>query len=122
MEKEFLKWKKNKVIKKCPRCKIYTEKNEGCNHMTCPNCQYQWCWICEEKYIYGHYTQGKCNGLQFIKADNIKDAKRIKSLRRENKLRNADNNDYYVRPELLRTFLWACCQICCLFLKILFSH
>ena len=38
MEKEFLKWKKNKVIKKCPRCKIYTEKNEGCNHMTCPHC------------------------------------------------------------------------------------
>ncbi len=43
LEKDFMKWKKNKRVKRCPRCKIFTEKNEGCNHMTCVSCKYQWC-------------------------------------------------------------------------------
>ena len=71
LEKEFLKWKKGKRVKRCPRCQIYTEKNEGCNHMTCVSCKYQWCWICEGEYRYGHYGSGKCKGLQFTRADNL---------------------------------------------------
>ena len=77
LEKELLKWTKNKRVKRCPRCKIYTEKNEGCNHMTCVSCKYQWCWLCEGQYSYDHYRYGKCEGLQFIKADNLKQAQRI---------------------------------------------
>ena len=69
LEKEFVQWKKGKRVKSCPRCKIYTEKNEGCNHMTCVNCKYQWCWLCEGEYKYGHYDSGKCQGQQFAKAD-----------------------------------------------------
>ena len=76
LEKELLKWTKNKRVKRCPRCKIYTEKNEGCNHMTCVSCKYQWCWLCEGQYSYDHYRYGKCEGLQFIKADNLKQAQR----------------------------------------------
>ena len=64
-----MKWTKGKRVKRCPRCKIYTEKNEGCNHMTCVNCKYQWCWLCEGEYKYGHYDSGKCQGQQFTKAD-----------------------------------------------------
>ena len=45
LEKDFKIWKKGKIIKQCPKCKIWTEKNEGCNHMTCVECQYQWCWL-----------------------------------------------------------------------------
>ena len=71
LEKDFLLWKKDKVVKKCPNCKIYIEKNEGCNHMTCATCKYQWCWLCEGKYEYGHYKTGKCNGHQFTKANYI---------------------------------------------------
>ena len=97
MEKEFLKWKKNKVIKKCPRCKVYTEKNEGCNHMTCPHCQFQWCWLCERQYSYGHYTQGKCNGLQFVRANYINEARRVEPR----------NNINYIEN------LSECCKICC---------
>ena len=43
LDKDFQIWKENKIIKRCPQCKFYTEKNEGCNHMTCAECQYQWC-------------------------------------------------------------------------------
>ena len=73
LEKEFMKWKEGKRVKRCPRCKIYTEKNEGCNHMTCVSCKYQWCWLCEGKYSYGHYDAGKCSGQQFTKADSIEE-------------------------------------------------
>lgn len=34
------------ISKKCPGCKTNTEKNEGCNHMTCSRCRVEWCWIC----------------------------------------------------------------------------
>ena len=72
IEKQFAKWTKGKRVKRCPRCKMYTEKNEGCNHMTCVSCKYQWCWLCEGKYAYGHYDSGKCKGHQFTRADNLK--------------------------------------------------
>lgn len=63
---DFKKWKKNKIIKKCPNCKMWTEKNLGCNHMTCAECKYQWCWLCGGKYTEGHYEAGgSCYGLQF---------------------------------------------------------
>lgn len=69
LDKDFQIWKKGKVIKQCPRCKFYTEKNEGCNHMTCAECKYQWCWLCQGKYSENHYRTGKCSGLQFFKKD-----------------------------------------------------
>jgi len=31
--------------KRCPRCQIPTEKNDGCDHMTC-RCGAHWCYIC----------------------------------------------------------------------------
>ena len=74
LEKEFLLYKKDKVIKRCPKCKIYTEKNEGCNHMTCSSCKYQWCWLCEGQYSYGHYDTGRCKDHQFTKANSIDEA------------------------------------------------
>ena len=76
LEKDFMKWKKNRLLKKCPRCQIFTEKNEGCNHMTCSSCKYQWCWLCLGEYKYGHYDRGDCKGHQFTKADNIQEAKK----------------------------------------------
>ena len=41
--------------------------------MTCTSCKYQWCWLCEGEYKYGHYTQGACNGHQFTKANYLTD-------------------------------------------------
>ena len=66
IDKDFKKWKKNKVIKRCPKCKFWTEKNMGCNHMTCPECKYEWCWFCGSKCDPGHFKiGGACYGLQF---------------------------------------------------------
>ena len=66
IDKDFKKWKKNKIVKKCPQCKMWTEKNLGCNHMTCAECKYQWCWLCGGEYSPGHFDLGgPCSGLQF---------------------------------------------------------
>ena len=48
---KFDNWKKSKKVKRCPNCKYFIEKNEGCNHMTCRNCKYEWCWICLQESL-----------------------------------------------------------------------
>ena len=34
----------------CPQCNCRIEKNGGCPHMDCANCNYSWCWICGTEY------------------------------------------------------------------------
>jgi hypothetical protein len=41
-------------IKKCPSCHVKILKNGGCNHMTCRQCKYEWCWVCLEKWDSSH--------------------------------------------------------------------
>jgi ariadne-1 len=36
--------------KKCPKCLVIIEKNNGCDHMTCKNCKHQFCWICTDNW------------------------------------------------------------------------
>ena len=94
-EEGFQIWKKNKIIKQCPKCKMYTEKNEGCNHMTCVECKYQWCWLCCGQYTTGHFSQGKCAGLQFFKPTSEKEIETI--------LKDPDNikRGTYRRPQFI---------------------
>lgn len=35
----------------CPECSVYISRNGGCNHMTCKNCKYEFCWYCKQKYV-----------------------------------------------------------------------
>ncbi len=51
-ERNFKDWKR------CPHCKMFIEKTEGCNHMTC-NCQHQFCYVCLEDWDQEHYECGQ---------------------------------------------------------------
>lgn len=45
------------VNSQCPKCKLYIEKNFGCDHMTCP-CGTHYCNKCGKEYVrdqYNHY-------------------------------------------------------------------
>lgn len=66
IDKDFQLWKKDKIVKQCPKCKFWIEKNKGCNHITCAECGYQWCWLCRGQYSSTHFEAGGgCAGLQF---------------------------------------------------------
>ena len=70
IDKDFLLWKKDRIVKQCPKCKFWIEKNNGCNHITCAECGYQWCWLCRGKYSSTHFEPGGgCAGLQFSDSD-----------------------------------------------------
>ena len=67
IEKEYENFVKNSNYKYCPKCKVKVEKSEGCNHMTCVICKYEFCWICLKKYTSNHFAYWNfcaCPGLQ----------------------------------------------------------
>ena len=56
-ERKSKLWGKQDLkISYCPKCRTRVEKAEGCNHMTCYYCQFQWCWICGGTYTDDHYV------------------------------------------------------------------
>ncbi|KAL0227390.1 hypothetical protein P9112_014714 [Eukaryota sp. TZLM1-RC] len=40
----------NQNTKPCPSCNHGIEKIDGCDHMTCSVCQYEFCWRCSANY------------------------------------------------------------------------
>ena len=70
MNSEFKRYMERVEVKLCPKCKSKIEKSEGCNHMTCSRCHYQFCWICLGKYgskHYDWYNPFGCSGMQYSK-------------------------------------------------------
>jgi hypothetical protein len=35
-----------KLTKKCPKCRVVSRKEDGCNHVICPQCGCHYCWHC----------------------------------------------------------------------------
>ncbi|KAJ7669045.1 hypothetical protein B0H17DRAFT_217576 [Mycena rosella] len=55
----FKEWAASHDVKNCPGCAIPIERDEGCNHVTCIQCQTHICWVCLQTFpkgegIYGH--------------------------------------------------------------------
>lgn len=55
------------ILKKCPKCKTWTEKNEGCSHMHCKVCEFDWCWLCEKPLFKNSLLEKrKCYGKLYV--------------------------------------------------------
>jgi hypothetical protein len=60
--KLIYKLKADKKLHFCPRCKIPTLKNSGCNKMWCVTCKVKWCWLCQKSDIdYDHFNSEGSN-------------------------------------------------------------
>jgi len=57
-------WAAARDAERCPRCGTMIERSAGCNHMTCRRgfggCGYEFCWLCREEYLPGHFGNGRC--------------------------------------------------------------
>jgi len=74
-EAENLSWIMAKT-KRCPKCHVNIEKNQGCNHMTCRKnaggCGHEFCWLCKGDWSkHGSATGGyyQCNIYEKNKSD-----------------------------------------------------
>eukprot|EP00347_Sterkiella_histriomuscorum_P019175 403342649 len=45
-KQKYKGWAYKMGAHKCPQCQAPVEKNDGCPHMSCPQCNHRWCWIC----------------------------------------------------------------------------
>ena len=60
LDKNLKKLKNEINSKRCPNCGIFLIKYDGCNHITCSNCKYEFCWICMSKYSREHFKTSGC--------------------------------------------------------------
>jgi len=63
-------WIKEKT-KPCPNCNVPIEKNMGCNHMRCSQCNHTFCWLCLTDLTSHNTTAHTCN--QFNNSSNNED-------------------------------------------------
>ncbi|KAJ6499528.1 hypothetical protein C8R47DRAFT_1175516 [Mycena vitilis] len=61
-DKLFKEWAATHDVKNCPGCAIPIERDEGCHHVTCIQCQTHICWVCLQTFpkgegIYKHMRE-----------------------------------------------------------------
>jgi hypothetical protein len=54
--------------------------NEGCNHMTCPKCKYQWCWLCGATFKEDHFDKWNLFGCRDLQFNHVTKCKTINSI------------------------------------------
>ena len=61
--------------------------------MTCIQCKFQWCWLCQKECLVGHYDSGECYGLHFEKEVS---EEKTKELLERNRLKSKPKNIFLV--------------------------
>merc|ERR1712137_1021553 len=69
----------------CPKCGLPTEKNGGCNHMTCRQCKHEYCWVCSKDWK-GHNDFYSCNRYQKSKDDKKSSKKNSRKEREQQRI------------------------------------
>ncbi|XP_068728812.1 E3 ubiquitin-protein ligase RNF217-like [Montipora capricornis] len=74
--KMFREWTKNTTegvvnARPCPKCKVFIQRSEGCDHMSCPRCRTQFCYLCGDRIITsklfgGHWSIYSVLGCKYI--------------------------------------------------------
>lgn len=56
-DKRLRKWQKKHHVRACPDCHATIEKTGGCRHMTCAQCDCQFCWYCRQPWQAHRYAK-----------------------------------------------------------------
>lgn len=74
--KLFKAWTKSRTegainARPCPKCKVFIQRLEGCDQMSCPRCRTQFCYLCGERIVHskllgGHWSIYSVLGCRFI--------------------------------------------------------
>ncbi|KAL3854879.1 hypothetical protein ACJMK2_014115 [Sinanodonta woodiana] len=88
--------------KPCPNCKSPIQKNEGCNHMKCSKCKYDFCWVCLDQWKRHNSSTGgyfKCNRYDVVQQVEDKSTTVVKEAEERNKKMQELNKfvHYYTR-------------------------
>ncbi len=54
LDRDFELFAQENDVKFCVMCKTVVQKVEGCVHITCPICDYEWCWLCGQEHTEQH--------------------------------------------------------------------
>jgi len=54
---EFEEYMESNNVRFCFMCKTTVAKVEGCPHITCPICDYEWCWLCGQEHTDIHVNE-----------------------------------------------------------------
>jgi len=57
LDPEFEAYALENNLKMCIMCKTMVARVEGCTHITCSICDYEWCWVCGREYSELHDTK-----------------------------------------------------------------
>lgn len=65
-ERRYGKWRKRSNVRRCPSCKSDIEKQGGCAHMKCFQCDEEFCWSCMRPW--DSHDETLCLPLKFLRS------------------------------------------------------